>query len=209
MSERTFRAVVAAVLVGALVLAAVVALAVLRPPEPSPAPSATPTDRPTPNATPTSAPTPTPTPPVAFGEIGLTAVGDVAQGGDSGPTLELRFTESALDAIPDDAGSFTMTLTDAAGAGTTIALAGTPVLDAPGSLGVSAELVAANVLRISILASDRLNIEPITVTGLRISAAADAALGPIGATLGDFNGSLAGGVADPVLPSPGTVVAAP
>jgi hypothetical protein len=47
------------------------------------------------------------------------------------------------------------------------------------------------------------------VTGLGIRASADAALGPISATLGDFTGSLAGGVADPVLPSPGGVVAGP
>jgi len=142
-----------------------------------------------------------------FEEVGVTAVGSVPRGGASGTTLVLRFMEPSADAIPDAAGSFTVTLSDEAGAGTTLAFMGTPSIDAPGSLGASAELVAGNVLRISIVASDRVNVEPITVTGLGISASADAALGPISATLGGFSGSLAGGVANVVVPSLGTVVA--
>jgi hypothetical protein len=109
--------------------------------------------------------------------------------------------------MPDAAGSFMVTLTDHAGVGTTLAFTGRPSIDAPGSLGASAELAAGNVLRISIVASDRLNIEPITVTGLGIRASPEAALGSIDATLGAFSGSLAGGVANAALPSPGTVVA--
>lgn len=205
MSEGTFRAVVAAVLVGALALTSVVAFAVLQPPSPSPAPGATPTVRPAPTAPPT--PAPTPTPQLVFGEVGVTAVGSVPRGGASGTTLVLRFTEPSVDAIPDAAGSFTVTLTDHAGVGTTLVFTGTPSLDAPGSLGASAELVASNVLKVSIVASDRVNIEPITVTGLGISASPEAALGSINATLGAFSGSLAGGMANVVLPSPGTVVA--
>ena len=207
MSERTFRAVVAAVLVGALVLAAVVAIVVLQPPAASPGPSAGSTPRPTQQATPTPVPTPTPTPPVAFAAAALAGVGDVLRGGSSGTEMVLTLTEQAADAIPDAPGSFTVTLADAAGAGATIAFAGAPLLEAPDSLGVTAELVAANVLRISIVASDRANVEPITVTGLRIAAGDDAALGPIGATLGGFEGSLVGGVANAMLPSPGSVVA--
>lgn len=209
MSERTFRAVVAAVLVGALALATVVAFAVLQPPTPSPGPSATPIARATPTAPPTPAPTPTPTPQLVFGEVGLTAVGSVPRGGSSGTTLILRFTESSVDAIPDAAGSFTVTVADSAGVGATLAFTGTPSIDAPGSLGVSAELAAGNVLRISIVASDILNVEPITVTGLGISASRDAAVGPITAVVGDFSGAFAAGVANETLPSPGTVVAAP
>ena len=209
MSERTFRAVVAAVLVGALALAAVVAFAALQPPAPSPAPGATPTARPTPTTPPTTAPTPTPPPQVVFGEVGLTAVGAVPRGGASGTTLVLRFVESSVDAIPNAAGSFTVTLVDSAGVGTTLALTGTPSIDAPGSLGVGADLVAGNVLRISIVASDTINVEPITVTGLGIGASPEAALGAIGAIMGDFSGAFAGGVANAALPSPGTVVAGP
>jgi hypothetical protein len=141
-----------------------------------------------------------------FGKVDVTAVGLVPRGGTSGTTLVLRFVESSVDAIPGAVGSFTVTLTDDAGAGTTLAFTGTPLLDAPGSLGVTAELAASNVLRISIVGSDRRNIEPITVTGLGISTSPETALGPISATLGDFRGSLAGGVANVVLPSVGVVV---
>jgi hypothetical protein len=69
--------------------------------------------------------------------------------------------------------------------------------------------VAGNVLRISIVASDIFNIEPITVTGLGIVASPEAALGPITAVMGDFTGAFAAGVANETLRSPGTVVAAP
>jgi len=205
MSDSTFRAVVAAVLVGALVLAAVVAFAVFQPPAPSPAPTA----RPTTTAAPTPLPTPTPTPQLVFGEVALTAVGNVPRDGASGTTLVLRFVESSIEAIPDAEGSFTVTLADAAGAGGTLVFTGSPALDAPGSLGAGAEIVGPGVLRISIVGADQLNIEPITVSGLGIGASGGAALGPIGAALGDFSGSLAGGVANLVLASPGTVVAAP
>ena len=205
MSERTFRAIVAAVLVGALALALVVAFAVLQPPSPGPAP----TPRPTSTAPPTPVQTPTPTPQFVFTDVGVTSVGSVPRGGASGPTLVLRFVEPTIDAIPNAAGSFTLTLTDSAGAGGTLSFTGTPLLDAPGSLGVSAQLNGGNVLRISIVASDTLNIEPIRVTGLGIKASPDAALGPIDATLGTFSGSFAGGVANQVLSTPGTVVAGP
>ena len=207
MSERTFRAVVAAVLVGALALAVVVTFAVLQPP--SPAPGATLAARPTPTAPPTPAATPTPTPGPVFGDVGVAAVGSVPRGGASGTTLVLRFLEPSVEAIPDAAGSLTVTLGDAGGAGSTLAFTGTPSLDAPGSLGARAEFLASNVLKISIRGSDAKNIEPITVTGLGISATADASLGPIRATLGDFTGSLAGGVANVILSSPGTVTAGP
>lgn len=207
MSERTFRAVVAAVLVAALALAATVAFAVLQPPSPSPAPGATPNARPTATAPPTPAPTPTPTPQLVFAEVDVTGVGSVPRGGASGTTLVLRMVESSVDAIPDGAGSFTVTLADSAGVGTTLAFTGSPTIDAPGSLGVTAELSAGNVLRISIVAADIFNIEPITIAGLGIGASDDAALGPVTAGLGDFTGALAAGVANVALPSPGTVVA--
>jgi hypothetical protein len=114
--------------------------------------------------------------------------------------------ESSVDAIPNAEGSFTVTLRDSAGVGTTVAFTGTPGIDAPGSLGATAELIAANVLRISIVASDTFNVEPITVTGLGIGASSDAAIGPIGARLGDFTGALAAGVVTEDVPSPGTVI---
>jgi hypothetical protein len=208
VSERAFRAVVAAVLVGALALAAVVAFALLQGPAPGPVPTTRPSTFPTTAAPATASPAPTPTPQLVFDEIGVTAVASVARGGVSAPTLMLRFTESGVAAIPDAAGSFTVTLADSAGAAT-LTFTGTPSIDAPDSLGVSAELVAGNVLRISIVASDTLNVEPMTVTGLGIGASDEAAIGPMRAVVGDFTGSFAAGVANETLPSPGTVVAAP
>ncbi len=205
MSERTFRAVVAAVLVGALVLAAIAVFAVLQPPTPVAVPTASPRR----TAPPTPVPTPTPTPPIALGTIDVTPVASVARGGASGTTLVLRFVESKIDAIRAASGSFTVTLADSAGAGATITFTGKPTVDAPGWMGATAQLVTGNVLRVSIAMSDRTLLEQFTVTGLGIRATAGAALGPIGATLGDFSGSLAGGVANVVLASPGTVVAGP
>ena len=153
MSEKTFRAIVAAVLVGALALATIAVFAALQPPAPSPTPSPPPTASPTPTAPAT--PVPAPTQPPAFGPVEVSGVGDVPQGGSSSSTLVLRFTEPAVNAIPDAPGSFAVTLTDAAGAGTTLGFIGTPTIDAPGSLGVTVELAAPNVLTISIVASDR------------------------------------------------------
>ena len=203
MSERAFRAVIASVLVGALALAAVVVFASLPSPAPTPAPTATP--RPTLIAT----ATPTPTSRLVFGDVGVTPVGIVHRGGASGGTLVLRFVETGVDAIPNAAGSLTVTLEDSAGTGTTLEFTGVPAFDAPGSLGVTARFVAGNVLQISILGADLRNIEPITITGLGIRATPDAARGPITATLGDFSGSLVGGVANAVLLSPGTVTGGP
>ena len=54
-----------------------------------------------------------------------------------------------------------------------------------------------------------MNIEPIIVTGLGISASSTAALGPIKATMGGFTGSLAGGATDGALASPASVVGNP
>ncbi|HEX5148934.1 MAG TPA: hypothetical protein VFW02_07630, partial [Candidatus Limnocylindrales bacterium] len=76
----------------------------------------------------------------------------------------------------------------------------------PGSLGVTVRYAAPNVLAIDIVASDRLNIEPITITGIGIRASASAAIGPLTASAGGFTGSLATGTPQDDLPSPGSVV---
>ena len=209
MSEATFRAVVAAVLVAALVLAAVTMASVFRlwPLIP------TPTSSPTPLATPTAVATPavTPSPPPPFGQIDVTGVGLIRRGGRSPNTLVLSFPESSRAAIPDAAGSFRLTLTDADGR-STVAFVGTPVVEAPGSLGAHAGFVGSsvlgpNMLEVSIRGSDVRNLELITITGLGISASSNAALGPVHAFLGSSTGSLAAEVAHALLPAPGTVVA--
>lgn len=159
------------------------------------------TDRPTP-------PPPTLAPAV-FGEVSVISVGRIPPGEASATTLELRFTEPSVNAIPAGAGSFRVTLTDQAGAGDTVSFTGPPAIGAPGSLGTTVELAAGNVLKVSVVDSDPLNVEPITLSGFGIRASSTAALGPINAVLGDFAGSLAGGAASNVLASPGEVVTKP
>jgi hypothetical protein len=205
MSERTFRAVVASVLVGALVLAILVVAAFLpRNAAIEPTPPAT-SEASTP--TPTPAPTPTPTP-AAWADASLVGVGEIAQGSESASAVVLKLTELGVDAIPDAPGSFALTLTDAAGGASGVQFVGTPTIDAPGSLGLTTRLVAPNVLLVSIVASDALNVEPITIEGLGLRASPTAALGPVNLRLGEFSGSLVGGTAGGDLPPVGIVIAA-
>jgi len=207
MSERTFRAVVASVLVGALALAVVVAAAVFLPRSPEPSPSASIVTSPAPSPLRTLAPTPIPGP--AFAAPDVVSVGLISRGASSGKTLVLQFLESSADAMPAAPGSFRVTLADHAGDGSTVAFVGTPSVVAPGSLGVTATLVASNVLMVSIVASDTLNVELITIIGLGIGASSTAAIGPVNAELDGFAGSLATGAARNVLASPGSVIASP
>ncbi len=205
MSERTFRAVVAAVLVGGLALAFVVVIALLpRPqtPEPSPEPSTGRATTPAPTAS------PVPTAPVPWADAKLTGVGEIQQGQVSKLAFVLKLTELGIDVIPDGPGSFRLTLVDAAG-NSSLAYAGTPTTDAPGSLGLTTRLVAPNVLMVSIVASDAYNVEPITIGGITIRAAPTSAPGPARLELGAFDGSLAGGTTGGDLPPVGTVVTPP
>jgi len=210
MTDRTFRAVVAAVLVGALALAVVVVF-VLLPRSTEPAPSASPTTSPVPTASPVPTPVPTIAPTASAGPAfvapEVVSVGLVPRGASSSQTLVLKFVESSVDAIPNAPGSFRLTLTDQAGDGSTVAFVGTASVDAPGSLGATARLVAPNVLMVSIEGADIYNLEPITINGLGISASSTAAIGALNAELGGFTGSLVTGAAGNVLASPGSVIA--
>ena len=206
MSEKTFRAVVAAVLVGALALAFGITAATLfaLPSQPSPSPiasSARPTPGPTVVVTPAAGP--------VFETPGVVSVGQISRGSTSDTTLVVEFVESRHDAIPDGPGSFRVTLRDQAGDESTVAFIGEPLVAAPGSLGATASLVASNVLLVNIVASDRLNIESITITALALGATDTAALGPMIGEVGDFDGSLASGAIEDTLPSPGSVIALP
>jgi hypothetical protein len=62
---------------------------------------------------------------------------------------------------------------------------------------------------VSIVASDTVNVEPITISGLGIKVSPTAAIGPLKAELNAFTGSLASGAASNVLASPGSVAASP
>jgi len=212
MSERTFRAVVASVLVGALALALAITGVVLLRQSSAPSPSASVAPNavvsPKVTAAPPGTPAPTPIPAPAF-TADVTSVGLIPRGSASSPTLVLQFLESGVDAIPDAAGSFLVTLTDHSGKGATVTFVGTPSVVAPGSLGASAHLVATNVLQVSIRGSDPYNVELMSIRGLGIRASPTAVLGPVQAQLGDFTGSLATGATRNVLASPATVVAGP
>ena len=156
------------------------------------------------------APTPPPPsrPPVALAPIEVTGVGEITQGGTSPDELVLHVTEAGNATIGTGPGSFQVTLTDHAGLPDTIAYTGTPSVSGPGSLGVTASLTAPDVLTVSIVDSDTLNIETITIEGLGIRASPAAAPGSINAVIGGCSGSLAGCTATNVLTSPGSVVAA-
>lgn len=206
MSERTFRAVVAAVLVGALALAAVAVVALL-PRSNEPLPTAPPSTGTGAGPTLTVAPTPTAGP--VFIAPDIVSVGLISRGASSGTTLELRFLEPRADAIANAPGSFRVTLTDRDRDGTTVAFVGVPSVSAPDTLGATASLAAPNVLMVSIVSSDTEIQELITIRGLGIRASSTAAVGPVRAELNAFAGSLALGVADSILPAPGSVVAGP
>jgi hypothetical protein len=163
-----------------------------------------------PTPSPTPSPTLTPTrPPVAIGPVIVTGIGDLAQGAASANGLVLMFSEVSPAAIGVGPGSLWVILTDQAGRAGSVTFTGTPSIAAPGSLGASATLSAPNVLTINVLDSDPLNVEPMTVTGLGISATSIAAVGPINASIAGCTGSLAGCTATSVLPSPGNIIAAP
>ena len=80
---------------------------------------------------------------------------------------------------------------------------GTPVLSAPGSLGVTVTLGPAGTsFVITTSGADNANIEPITVSGLRISADVGAATGPIKAVI---SGSLVAGILSPTTTASGII----
>ncbi|MBF6604280.1 MAG: hypothetical protein IVW53_01675 [Chloroflexi bacterium] len=153
---------------------------------------------------PPSVATPSAAPP-AFSTVIVTAVGSVPRGGSSGTTLVLSFGEAGPAAFGRGPGSFEVTISDHAGSGATVTFTGSPsTAKSPGSLGATAT-IAANVLTIHILDSDTVNIEPIIVTGIGIAASPSAAVGSIGAVMGSFSGSLAGGATNDVLAAPGVI----
>lgn len=119
--------------------------------------------------------------PAAFAGTTITSAGSVPRAGTSAGTATFVFTENTATALAAT-GTFTVTILDSA-AGATVTFDGTPVVSAPGSLGATAS-VAGNVLSVKITGFDNLNVETITVSGLKIKATAAAALGAIQANFG-------------------------
>lgn len=156
---------------------------------------------------PAPTPTPSPSPPVALLPPEITGVGAIPPGRTSLVGMTIRLTEADVATIGRGEGTLAITFTDTAGAMDTISLTGAPAVFAPGSLGITAVLSAPNVLLLRTVDSDPLNIEPVTISNLRLSVAGDAPAGAIRATITECTGSLAGCAAERELASPGTVSA--
>jgi len=137
--------------------------------------------------------------PLVSAATSVTPVGNVPRGG-SATGLVYTFTESDAACLPNAAGSLTVVIADSASAAT-VSYTGTAVAAGPGSLGTITAAAAAQTLTVSWTASDPLNIESITVSGLGISATTAAALGAIKATLASASLACfqAGGTASGVL----------
>jgi hypothetical protein len=122
----------------------------------------------------------------AMASVTVTSAGNIPVGGTSAGSATFVFTESAIGAFTG-AGSFDVVIDDSDGGDVTFT--GTPVVSAPGSLGATAS-IAGDTLHIATTGADNLNVESITVTGLKIKAAATASLGAVVATLANFAGGI-------------------
>ena len=131
----------------------------------------------------------------------VTSAGSVLPGGISTGAASFTLTENAINAFPNASGTLTVTIVDSASAAT-VHFSGTPTLSAPGSLGATVALSSAGSFTVTTAAADNNNIEPITVSGLCISADAGAAAGPIKAAM---SGSLVGAIISPTATATGTV----
>ncbi len=135
--------------------------------------------------------------PAALASITQTSAGNVAQGATSAGTATFLFTENSINAL-QTTGTMTVHITDSA-SGATVTWAGTPVVSAPDSLGASATIFGADLI-ISITDFDNANVETISITGLKVKAASNAATGAVLATLSDsaagaIYGAFVGGTA--------------
>ena len=118
-------------------------------------------------------------------------------------------TELEIDSLPGGAGAFQLTLSDSTGGKDAVSFVGTPTVTAPGSLGATATVTRSNVITIEIVDSDTINLEPLTIGGLRLRASGTAPVGALSLTIDACSGSLGGCSAMNVLPSPGTIASAP
>ena len=142
--------------------------------------------------------------PVALASTSVSSAGTVPVGGTSAGSAAFTFTENTANAFPPSGGTLIVTIRDAA-SGSTVHFTGSPVVTAPGSLGATAAIGSGGTFfTITAAGSDVVNPEQVTVSGLRISADAGAALGAIIATLG---GTMAGAVTGGTTTATGVVQA--
>lgn len=122
--------------------------------------------------------------PIVSAAVVVTSAGAVPRGGTSTGTATFQFTESAAACFPAGAspGAIRVVITDSA-SGSTVHFSGTPVVTAPGSLGATAALstttVSNDTLTVNFAGSDTINIEQVTISGLKLSADAAAPIGAI------------------------------
>ena len=123
--------------------------------------------------------------PSAFAQISATSAGTVALGSTSSGSVTLVFTENAKGALTNAAvGTMTAKLPSPE-----LTWVGTPVLSAPDSLGASVT-VAGDELRIRITAHNPNDVEPITISGLKIKASSAAPVGDVIPAFTDNVGNL-------------------
>jgi hypothetical protein len=138
----------------------------------------------------------------ALASTSVTSAGSVLPGSTSAGTAAFTLTENSVNGFPIAGGTLTVAISDSAGA-PTVHFSGAPILSAPGSLRATVALGSSGTsFIVTTGGADNLNIEPITVSGLRISADAGAAVGPVKAAL---SGSLVSGVLSPTATASGTV----
>ena len=138
----------------------------------------------------------------ALASTSVTSAGNVLPGGTSAGTASFTLTENAIAGFSNAGGTLVVTITDRLGA-STVHFTGTPVRTAPGSLRATVALGSAGTsFIITTLGADDINMEQITVSGLRISADAGAAAGPIKASV---SGSLVGAILSTTATATGTV----
>jgi hypothetical protein len=138
----------------------------------------------------------------ALASTSATSAGNVLPGGSSAGTASFTLTENSVSGFANASGTLVVTITDSANA-STVHFTGTPVLSAPGSLGATVTLGPAGTsFVVTTSGADNANIEPITVSGLRISADIGAATGPIKAVM---SGSLVAGILSPTTSASGII----
>ena len=138
----------------------------------------------------------------ALASTSVTSAGNVLPGSSSAGTASFTLTENSVSGFPNASGTLVVTITDSANA-STVHFSGTPVLSAPGSLGATVALGPAGTsFVVTTSGADNANIEPITVSGLRISADIGAATGPIKAVM---SGSLVAGILSPTTTASGII----
>ena len=136
----------------------------------------------------------------ALASTSVTSAGSMLPGSTSVGTASFTLTENSVNGFPNASGTLIVTISDSASA-STVHFSGTPVLSAPGSLGAAVALgPAATSFVVTTLGADNGNVEPITVSGLRISADGGAAAGPIKAAM---SGSLVAGILSPTTTASG------